>query len=312
MGSLPSPVDAAPLSRSLQIVTLLLTALLLTACEEDVVAVLNTDRPYSMYGYLDPRADTQWVAVFTIEDRLEPIRPEPIDGAVTSTHEGSGVTTLWRDSTYRYEDGSVAHLFWTPMRVAYGQTYRLEARRSDGASSAVTVTVPPLAEFKSEDPIIHEVGVSQTRVRLPVLLEGAIPQPRNVKAHYFVKYDTTGWAVAEIVLPYDEAVLQAEGGWRAHIDMNADFVQIRQELIQKGLYRPEIGISLLGLEISAFISNEVWPPLGESADANLLANPGVFDNIDHGFGFVGSGYTNRAFVTPPHDVSRKAGFVQRF
>ena len=41
-------------------------------CEEGVDAVLESTQPFTLYGFFNPRSDTQAVRVFPIEPILEP------------------------------------------------------------------------------------------------------------------------------------------------------------------------------------------------------------------------------------------------
>jgi hypothetical protein len=130
------------------LVGLLLTTILASGCDhpfepyqEDVGA------PFSIFGYLDLRADTQWIRVMPIRQSLL-ADPAPVDAVVTLEEVGSGRIVTLRDSLFAFEDRGVdgvayAHNFWTTERIEPGTTYRLEAVRSDGVASTATVAMPP-------------------------------------------------------------------------------------------------------------------------------------------------------------------------
>ena len=111
----------------------------------------NENGPFSMVGYLDLRADTQWVRVMPIRQNLF-AEPDPIDAVVTLERVGGGRTVTLRDSLFRFEDerlGGVAyaHVFWTTERLEPKARYRLAAARSDGAASTALVETPSDLEF---------------------------------------------------------------------------------------------------------------------------------------------------------------------
>lgn len=111
----------------------------------------NRNGPFSMVGYLDLMADTQWVRVMPIRQNLL-AGPEPIDAVVTLEHPASGRTVTLRDSLFEFTDprlGGVAyaHLFWTTERLQPKERYRVRAARSDGAASTVLVDMPAELEF---------------------------------------------------------------------------------------------------------------------------------------------------------------------
>jgi hypothetical protein len=134
------------------LVGLLLTTILASGCDhpfepyqEDVGA------PFSIFGYLDLRADTQWIRVMPIRQSLL-ADPAPVDAVVTLEEVGSGRIVTLRDSLFAFEDRGVdgvayAHNFWTTERIQPGTTYRLEAVRSDGVASTATVETPPDLEL---------------------------------------------------------------------------------------------------------------------------------------------------------------------
>jgi hypothetical protein len=106
----------------------------------------NAVGPFAIFGYLDLRADTQWVRVMPIRQNLL-TAPDPIDAIVTLEHLGTGRVVTLRDSLFGFTDrelGGVgyAHNFWTTEPVEPEATYRLVATRSDGAATTATVETP--------------------------------------------------------------------------------------------------------------------------------------------------------------------------
>lgn len=106
----------------------------------------NTIGPFSIFGYLDVNADTQWVRVTPIRQQLL-TDPEPLDAVVTLEHLASGRVVMLRDSVFAFPDPSVdgvgyAHNFWTTEPIEAEASYRLEAVRADGATTIATVEMP--------------------------------------------------------------------------------------------------------------------------------------------------------------------------
>lgn len=107
----------------------------------------NTVGPFAIYGYLDLRADTQWIRVTPIRHRLVP-DAEPIDAVVTLEHLETGRVVTLRDSLFTFRDlGMDAEVqvpnFWTAEPLEPEATYRLVAMRSDGAATTATIEMPP-------------------------------------------------------------------------------------------------------------------------------------------------------------------------
>jgi hypothetical protein len=111
----------------------------------------NRDAIFSMFGYLDLKADTQWVRVMPVRQNLL-LGPDPVDAIVTLEHLGSGRVVTLNDSLFSFTDRQLdglayAYNFWTTERLEPGASYRLRAARSDGASTTATVEMPADFEF---------------------------------------------------------------------------------------------------------------------------------------------------------------------
>lgn len=134
------------LARRLNGATLLLLAFAV-GCEEPFQAIQEGDHVFSMYGFLDAGADTQWVRVTPFRSSIHG-PPGPIDATVTLEHLGTGRTTVLTDSLFGFppvnlgENDFYAYNFSTTEPIEPGATYRLRATRSDGKSARVTVQIP--------------------------------------------------------------------------------------------------------------------------------------------------------------------------
>jgi hypothetical protein len=133
------------------LVPVLLAAALASGCDVPFEPYEeNTVGPFSIFGYLDLRADTQWIRVTPIRQDLLP-DPAPIDAVVTLEHLGSGHVVTLRDSLFTFADPRLntvgyAHNFWTTEPLEPEATYRLTAVRSDGSATTALVELP--AEFE--------------------------------------------------------------------------------------------------------------------------------------------------------------------
>jgi hypothetical protein len=130
----------------------LLALLLAVGCDRPFQPVPGNPRePFWIFGYLDLRADTQWVRVMPVRQNLL-TDPDPIDALVTLEEVGSGRVLTLTDSLFRFTDerlGGVAyaHNFWTTEPLQAKGKYRVRAVRSDGAESTAQVALPADLEF---------------------------------------------------------------------------------------------------------------------------------------------------------------------
>ncbi len=293
------------LNRGLLLPACLFLALAVAGCEEDVTAVVGIDRPFTAYGVLNPEADTQKVRVFPITTLLEKDRSERIDAVVSSVDQATGARTAWRDSLVRYADGSVGHLFWAPFRAAYGHTYRVEVAPTDGggASSYAGVVVPPRIEA-----VVEPATGLAPQISIPVQINGEAPRLIQVTADYYVRYDSLGFPVTTISIPYTSRMVKTAGGWRVQLDLDDDYRAVELDLRARNLYRQRYGIALLTITLRAMVVDAAWNPPNGVFDANVLVEPGVMTNVENGFGFIGSGYYFSKTWLPDRAAIRAVGF----
>lgn len=123
-------------------------------CDESFQPLKENDRYFfSIQGYLDVSADTQWVRITPARQQLvmPPVTPEM---HVTLEELESGNITPMNDSLFIQANGFHYLNFWTTMEIKPEHTYRLTAEDSLGNTSHVEVTTPE--EFRA--PTIQYIG----------------------------------------------------------------------------------------------------------------------------------------------------------
>lgn len=276
-------------------------ATVLSGCEEDIAGVRDLDTPFSLYGFIDPTSDTQYVRVFPIVERLEPSRTEPLDAHFTSIDLNTDELHTWQDSLVQYDDGTSGHVFWAPFRAVPGHEYRLRVERSDGAQTYVEVDVPAELSTIRQTPFIRaDQRGNPIAVVEPVLLKGGTPRLLGLEVEYLVKYDTGSESVAKVAVPYGDRQEATSDGWMVEVDLRWDFASVGEELFRRDLWTSasSYGIYVLLVTLKADVVNESWAFPGGEVDPNVLIEPGTFSNVENGFGFVGSGYPLRRSWRP--------------
>ncbi len=285
----------------------LLACLFTMGCEESVNTRLEIDRPFSVWGLINPKADTHAVRVFEIENTIRLVRPDPLDAVVTTILMQTGERQAWQDSVIQLPGGAYRHVYWAAFEATAGDTYRLDVTRSDGATSSAITTVPP--------PVSLEVlEADTTRVReviQPLFIHGAPPNMPRIDVEYRLFGIHPGGSrliSKDVVIPYAGKPVQKEGGWLLEIDLMADFGVIFQVFDDDGELSTEI-IDLQEIEVRFHIGDEDWvSPVGVF-DAEFLVEPGVFSNIENGFGFFGSAYVESIRFYPYFLLLKRAGFT---
>jgi hypothetical protein len=283
---------------------LYILAILLLGCDETVNPNLNLDRPFTLWGIINPKADTHAVRIFEIEPGLRLIPPELLDIGVTSTELQSGRRSIWQDSVIQLPDGDYRHVFWAVFEAKAGDTFHLEVRRSDGATSSATATVPPPIQIDILDPNLAQVR----EILLPVLIQGDPPALPRIEVAYNVNaINATGTRAVthQTVVSYDSAPELMQDGLLLNIDLVRDLGLIATEL--KVLELPKDRISLQNMTLHVHVGNAEWvSPVG--FDPNLVIEPGLLSNIENGFGFLGAGYIESTSWRPPRLLLGRAGW----
>jgi len=289
----------------------LIAVLFVTSCDQTIDPIVGEDRPFTIWGYLDANADTQKVRVFTIENRLGLDRSGPIDAVVTSTHIGSGEQRQWVHSQVIFADSTSGHIFWSAFTPDFDEEYRLDVRRSDGATSSAQVRIPPFIE-------IELVG-EKDRAVVPVILHGKPPNLVDIVAIYdaITLPPANPWppgptTPAAVRLPVSvsyslDEVEPTANGWTFDINLRSDFAVI-QDVFESNCLPSDLIALRSGIELRFLAADKNWSPPEGSFDPNLLIEPGTFSNVDNGFGFFGGGYVVSRRWRPSDAIIRSIGF----
>lgn len=280
--------------------------LLFSACSETVETRLQLEYPFSVFGIINPKADTHAVRIFEIKQNIALVRPDPIDAHVTTTQMQSGEVYTWRDSVIQLEDGDYRHVYWSEFKASMGETYHLKVRRSDGAETEAITTVPPPVNLEVLEPDTLKLG----QTLMPLFIEGSPPTLPRIDVEYvLVGFDENGSnpIFKPVVFNYARLAVPEAGGFILNIDLRADYLDIYQLFDQDDNVSTNI-IDLREINVTVHVGDSQWiSPVG-FFDENFLVEPGSFSNVENGFGYFGSGYTESISFRPPLVLIRRAGF----
>ncbi len=242
----------------------------------------NEDVPLSIYGYLDASVDTQWVRVTPLRDQLKQLSVKP-EMHVTLEHVKSGNKTLMNDSLFLFEDGFNIINAWSVADIEPSQTYRLQAERSNGVRSSVTVTIP--SEFP--DPVLQDIG-DGCRATLRIEKVDRLVDVQS-KWHVNIRFVTRGEVVFEeerfYTIPYRSKVNKiAEKAYTVFINTNSEMDEIRNQLQRAANNR--VIIEVLSREIFVASGGPNWDEEIVSLDDIAYTLPGSFSNVENGIGYM--------------------------
>jgi len=286
-----------------------LVAVWLLGCEEGVEPIIGDEHPFTIWGFMDAGSDTQRVRVFSIEERLGLDRSGPIDAVVTSTDLQTGEVRHWIDSEVLFEDGSVGHVFWSDFQAVFHHTYRLEVRRSDGASVSAEVTLPEGVEV--------ELDRYSRELLVPVHIKGYPPEFIGLEVEYNVSTVPPATVFPRssspplsyrypVTISYADELKEADDGWMLRINLPEDFATIQNEFENVCLRSKYI--ALRNIEFRFLVAFDEWESPAGTFDPEVLIQPGAFSNVDGGYGFFGAGYAVRIRWYPPNDVVANVGY----
>ncbi|MEM6647238.1 MAG: hypothetical protein AAF730_13400 [Bacteroidota bacterium] len=292
---------------------------LLTGCEESVDPILETDVPFTLFGYLDPKADVQSIRVFPIESEFDTRIERPIDAVVTSTNLTAGGTVTWTgENVFFSENGTFGHVFSAPFAAAYGQDYEIEVRRSDGATSSVAVSVPPAVTnvFAQPPDQVFNAQLPRPGVEQDVRFVSGFSTFLDATLTYFTRVKRTGaggnsfFTRDTLSIAYEERMAQAGDGWDFTVALSEDRFTLAEMLVNRQAIDDEDDCIIVErMRASVFVTNDEWTPPNGRFDVNEIIQPGTFSNVDNGFGFVGAGYTEEYLWRTPEPEMQLASML---
>lgn len=258
-------------SFSLALIWILAAGLLLSlsACDDsfDPFSDEQTDF-FAIHGFLDMGADTQFVRVSPLRNNFdggEDINSIP---RVTSTLLETGEIVVWRDSLVRLDTGGTGLLYYTPMKVEAGQSYRLVVQRDDDKTTEALTQIPPPPPF--ETGIVWE-GVSGYVQNISWL--GMRRRPEKMNISYRVSHPS--FSVPDTVFRY--TFFDFGEGSNEGMDFKVTLsIDRRTILNDMGRTEDDKNLILHGISIDMQRRSEEWDV------------PDIPVNIQDGFGFFGA------------------------
>lgn len=269
-------------------------AVLLVGCDPTVEAFEDNGRDYSVFGYLDASADTQFVRVEPLRDGLLIRSPDTLDAQVALTHLGTGRTVPLRDSLFRFLDGATFRNFYTTAVIEPTASYRLEIRGADGTESRAETVVPDTFPPPTVLAAVEEARCAPEESEPAILRIRGIQRLVAVKTLYYRRNPRTRWAVNHLA-----DTLQASGAATlAEIDYGADICDVpRGRDGRVDVYRIEVVVAA---------GDPGWPDF-MTLDPDLKTLPRAASNVEGGVGYLGGIVTDTVVIFPTGAAGRRAG-----
>ena len=284
---------------------LLLIFCLLVGCEEEIAPFSSIDFPFSIWGVINPQADTQAVRIFPIDPTLDLVPSETIDATTSVIDVDNDVRHVLVDSVTQLPSGDFRHTFWAQFEVVHGNRYRVEVERSDGLiTRSDEVRVPEPISLSAPEPTDAQIS----DILLPVIIDGNPPSlPRIDVTYNSFSANNLGTRQQDnpITLNYANTPVIINDTLTLNIDMQEDFTTIRSIFNSRDL---DGQICIDNITIDVHVGNEEWRSPTGVFDPNVLVEPGTLSNVENGFGFFGAGFIESITVIPPATMQVRAGF----
>jgi hypothetical protein len=160
-----------------------LCLVVVAACDDSFDPYAPSDLAFSVFGYIDASADTQWIRVMPIRP-LKVTSQDALGATVTLENLGTGQIIELRDSLFEFSSYYV-HNFWTVEDIEPGAAYRFSATREGKEPAEAVVEIP--RDYGVE------VAINQNRSRFAtdsLRITGVKNLPFLTTATYF--YDLCG------------------------------------------------------------------------------------------------------------------------
>lgn len=143
-----------------------LILLYITGCESNFQPLQeNNQYAYSIYGTLDVHADTQWVRVMPIHDKLIPSKPDSNHTRVSLVRNSTGEKVMLNDSLFVFGGDAYVWNYWTTEEIHPNEGYILEAEGAESQKSSVAIRTPstlplPVIQYSEESGRVKVNGMN--------------------------------------------------------------------------------------------------------------------------------------------------------
>jgi hypothetical protein len=245
------------------------------SCNETFVPLQDrSESPFSMYGYLDASADTQWVRVIPVRQQLDTPAEIP-EMSVTIENLETGDRAEMMDSLFQLRQGFNIINSWSTLDIQPNQTYQLQGELPNGLFSTASITTPE--DFPQPNIDAFNSGCSG-RLRI-----SGVERLADVKSVWRIRFYFGGREDLRVItIPYRRQVLDlTDGDYSVGIDTNKELSTIADET----LTTPD-SLDVLSRKIFIASAGPDWDEDLLSLEQLEYALPLVNSNVENGVGYM--------------------------
>lgn len=257
----------------------LITFFLLPGCDQTFNPIQeNSSAPFSMFGYLDASADTQWVRITPVRGQIDLLTEIP-EMTVTVEDIKTGRSDQFRDSLFTFPDGLQILNAWSTTKILKpGGTYRVETERADGAESHVTITFP--ADFPTPR---LEINYDFYQAILFIEdVENLLTVQVRTLAH--ITSESAGWNYTDVFwTPQEKIIKMTENDYKVLMTPSSMY-NVRDQLPDPP--NDDLDIEYLHHQVFVASAGPEWRnDLDELSDIQYSL-PEILSNVKNGTGYI--------------------------
>ena len=243
------------------------------SCQNEFEPFDKTDKyVFSINGYLDVHADTQWIRVMPIGETFLPQDSSINSNEVRLTREATGESVVLNDSLFKFSEDTYVWNYWLPDSVIANEEYRITATDTEGKQSSVVVRTTselmiPEIEYDQD---FEEISVSGAVEDSLILLE----------TRYLVQALVEVGCTPEREISFSHLQDISPGA-----NGEYSFTSTHREAIAENLDVGPFSFRVNQRKLVIITAGETWPDYMSFSDLEVDL-PDVISNVENGTGFV--------------------------
>lgn len=262
------------------VATVLMVSFLLSSCDPAFSPIKENDRTYSVFGYLNASADTQFVRIEYLRDSLATNTPLQLDAEVKLTNIETGQQVTFQDSVFEYYQAGKAHNYYTTMDILPKQSYRLEVK-GRGSSSSAEVDIPD--SFPEPDLIKGDEFVKVRDIDRLIAVKTIYHTCQNCGGAETCPAEPT--IIRDSFSHLKDTVHLSENSIKANYDSSEDLLVVGDD------YPSSKTFTIVRSEVVVAAGTPQWPDFLR-LDEEAMGLTQTASNIDGGTGLLGGIFTD--------------------
>lgn len=267
------------------LLSFVIVAFFASNCDSHFDPIEENNRYFSIFGYLNASADTQFVRVEKLRDNEVNDAPLDFNVEVSLTNITTGQTKAMQDSVFEYYLQGKAHNFYTTMPINPEHQYKLQVIGSEGTSSAI-VQIPNA--FPKPNVLLNNDDVTSFQIQ-------GVSNLIAVKSIYYTCQDCcpkdpspgpppdcpVNPGIRRMTFSHlADTVRETSQSYKAEVNRSEDRNQIELE------YPMTRTFTLTKYEVVIVAGSEKWPNF-QKLDERAVALPDIASNVEGGVGLLG-------------------------